>query len=355
MISLAGNLSEPREVGLDATVAALAKAEVVALKPVTGGGNNRVYRAELSDGRMVAAKCYPSQEEDPRDRLGLEFGGLSFLADQGVGQALPRPLAADREAGVALYEWIEGDAVSASDFAARRLGDVNQTLVLLAKLHDLRLAPGAKNLPPGSDPCFSGAELVAGIAGRRARLGEVAEDNELLRTFLCGEFDAALEETRQLVVRNYEAAGMNFDAAIPERERTLSPSDFGFHNARRREDGSLVFLDFEYFGWDDPAKLTADILMHPGMVLSTEEEAEFRKGLAEINREDETYEARLSALWPLFGLRWCLILLNEFLPERWFRRIYADGERDHEAAQAGQLDKAGAMLRRMCAEKEGKE
>ena len=91
--------------------------------------------------------------------------------------------------------------------------------------------------------------------------------------------------------------------------------------------------------------MTADILMHPGMVLSAEEEAKFRKGLAEINREDGSYGKRLSVLWPLFGLRWCLILLNEFLPERWFRRVYADGGRDCETAQARQLDKAEDMLR----------
>ena len=345
MISLAGKLSDSREAGLDATVAALAGAEVVALEPVKGGGNNRVYEAALADGRKVAAKCYPSHEEDSRDRLGVEFGGLGFLVQQGVGPALPRPLAADREAGVALYEWIEGEAVAASDPEARKPGDVDRALELLAKLHELRLAPGAKDMPPGSDPCFSGADLVAGIAWRRVRLGEMAEDNDSLQVFLSGKFDAALEEAAQQAARNYEAAGMDFNAAIPERERTLSPSDFGFHNARRRDDGSLVFLDFEYFGWDDPAKLTADILMHPGMVLNAEEDGQFRRGLADMYREDETYGIRLSTLWPLFGLRWCLILLNEFLTERWFRRAYADGGRDRETAQARQLDKAEAMLR----------
>ena len=346
MTSLAANPSNSGEAGLETTVAALAGADVLALEPVTGGGNNRVYGVELSDGRRVAAKCYPSQDEDPRDRLGVEFGGLSFLADQGVGRALPHPLAADREAGVALYEWIEGDAVSATDPAARRPGDVDQALAVLAKLHDLCLTPGAKDLPPGSDPCFSGADLVVGIAARRKRLGEVAEENDSLRAFLSGKLDAALEEATQRAVENYEAAGMDFYAAITEPERTLSPSDFGFHNARRREDGSLVFLDFEYFGWDDPAKLTADILMHPGTVLGTEEVAEFRAGLANIYRDGDGYDLRLSALWPLFCLRWCMILLNEFLPERWFRRAYADGGRDRETAQARQLEKSKAMLRR---------
>jgi hypothetical protein len=196
MISLAGNLSDPMETGLDATVAALAGAKVLALEPATGGGNNRVYRAALADGRMMAVKWYPSQEEDPRDRLGVEFGALSFLAEQGVSQALPRPLAANREAGVALYEWIEGVAVAANAPAARTGNDMNQALALLAELHRLRLAPGAEDLPSGSDPCFSGADLVTGIAGRRVRLGEVAEDNESLRAFLLERLDPREKQGR---------------------------------------------------------------------------------------------------------------------------------------------------------------
>ena len=41
-------------------------------------------------------------------------------------------------------------------------------------------------------------------------------------------------------------------------QRALSPSDFGLHNALRGQDGQLRFVDFEYFGWDDPVKLVSD-------------------------------------------------------------------------------------------------
>ncbi len=353
MISSAGTRPRESDSELVATVVALAGEQVMAFEAVGGGSNNRVYRACLGDGRLLAAKCYPSQKEDPRDRLGAEFGGLTFLAGKGLSRALPCPVAADHEAGVALYEWIEGEAVSATDPGARHSGDVDQALDLLAELHRLRLAPGAEDLPPGSDPCFSGADLAAGIASRRQRLGEVAEDHVPLRDFLLKQFDSAFEKATGKAREDYTSAGLDFSAPIAFENRTLSPSDFGFHNARRRENGSLVFLDFEYFGWDDPAKLTADILLHPGMVLSVDEEAEFQRGLAEINLEDSSYKPRLAALWHLFGLRWCLILLNEFLPERWFRRAYADGGLDRATARARQLDKSGAMLRRMEEAKDG--
>ena len=49
--------------------------------------------------------------------------------------------------------------------------------------------------------------------------------------------------------------------------RALSPSDFGLHNALRTKDGQLRFIDFEYFGWDDPVKLVSDTAIQPGSSL----------------------------------------------------------------------------------------
>ena len=45
-------------------------------------------------------------------------------------------------------------------------------------------------------------------------------------------------------------------------------------------------------------------------------------------------------------LLWCLILLNEFLPERWTRRAIAGDRDDREAAQATQLRKARDLFSR---------
>jgi hypothetical protein len=42
----------------------------------------------------------------------------------------------------------------------------------------------------------------------------------------------------------------------------ISPSDFGFHNAIRTASG-VRFIDFEFAGWDDPAKTLADFALQP--------------------------------------------------------------------------------------------
>jgi len=58
-----------------------------------------------------------------------------------------------------------------------------------------------------------------------------------------------------------------FKNNISNSNRILSPSDFGLHNTIS-EKKKLYFLDFEYFGWDDPIKLICDFFWHPGNNMS---------------------------------------------------------------------------------------
>lgn len=93
-------------------------------------------------------------------------------------------------------------------------------------------------------------------------------------------------------------------------------------------------------------KLTADVLLHPGMNLSPALKLRFLEGARALYGGDCAFVARLSALYPLFGLRWGAILLNEFLPERRRIRSHA-GELDPASAQVRQRGKAEALLARI--------
>jgi hypothetical protein len=140
------------------------------------------------------------------------------------------------------------------------------------------------------------------------------------------------------------AAGLDFRATLPQEKRSLVPSDFGFHNALRRADGTLGFVDFEYFGWDDPVKLTADVLHHPGTPLGSLQRDRFRSASLAIYGADASFGARLAALYPLFGLRWALIVLNEFLPDRWRLRVAAGETESWAQAKTRQLARARDLL-----------
>ena len=122
----------------------------------------------------------------------------------------------------------------------------------------------------------------------------------------------------------------------------ISSSDFGFHNALRCRHGHLVFVDFEYFGWDDPVKLVCDFLLHPAMDSSTTEKGQFWEGAKELFAADPAFQERFYLFYPYYALRWCMILLNEFLPERWQRRQAAGAVDNINDKKCDQLLKSQA-------------
>lgn len=318
---------------LDIATALLAAAPR-ALASVPGGGNNRLYRVEDAAGRAFALKTYMRNASETRDRLGHEWSGLDFLCRHGV-TCVPRPIAMHRADSAALYGWVEGGRVEVVGPA-----EIDAAVAFVAALKDLSLLPDATALPLAVEACLSAEELVNQVEWRLRRL--TAIEDPRLHAVLQQEVLPAQERVVAAVRAGYAAPHLAIAQVLPSERRTLSPSDFGFHNALTTASG-LVFLDFEYFGWDDPVKLVADFLHHPGMALDDAARRRFLSGARRVFADDPCFNLRLALLYPLYGLRWACILLNEFLPERWARRAYA-GAADRRAAEARQLAKARAKL-----------
>ena len=114
----------------------------------------------------------------------------------------------------------------------------------------------------------------------------------------------------------------------------------------RRPDGSLAFLDFEYFGWDDPVKLVGDAVWHPGSRLDRVGRARLLIGSRDIYADDTEFGLRLAARLPLLGLRWALIVLADFLPERRERRVRSGSVDSWADVKERQLAKARDFIAR---------
>jgi hypothetical protein len=91
----------------------------------------------------------------------------------------------------------------------------------------------------------------------------------------------------------------------------LSPSDFGFHNALRMRRGGWCFLDFEYAGIDDPAKLLCDAVARPGQTLP--EDA--LKMLCLYAGFSAEVGSRALQFLNLHRLKWACILVWRLTPE----------------------------------------
>ena len=177
-----------------------------------------------------------------------------------------------------------------------------------------------KNFPHASAACLSGKEIESQLKTRLDQLREVDDDE--LNSYLDEHLEKVLS---QMLARAQDIwPDQGFASPLDREFQILSPSDFGFHNILKCKEGKLVFYDFEYFGWDDPAKLVGDFVLHPGMNLTNSQKKHWIKGAEKIF--GSIMLRRMSLMWPLLGLCWCLILLNDFRQDYFLRRNGSAGE-----------------------------
>ncbi len=335
-------MSAPRE-DMDALHALLGRPADSAER-VGAGRNSRVYKVRCDEAEY-AAKFYFKPTADGRDRLQVEYSGLEFLWQRGV-RSIAQPVRADAGRQVALYRFVHGEPVSSSDASA---GDIDQLLSFVAALKAIEPDAQARALNPAAEAFFTVAGVVSNLHQRLARLEAVDAQGaayDALRRFLSGQFKPALQALG-------ERATAGSGSELAWEYRTLSPSDVGFHNSLRAAGGRLVFLDFEYFGWDDPAKTISDCLLHPMMRLAPERKKQMVAGFDSIFGADPGWSGRVRALYPLFALKWCMIMLNEFRLDQIERRRYVDRNAEEiQVIQMHQLEAARGLLERTLREQD---
>jgi hypothetical protein len=336
---------EPLTAGITSLMAAAGlPASRLRIDACDGGGNNRVFIVHAGSERFVA-KYYFRHPSDTRDRLAAEYGFLEYAVGCGV-PGVPRPLRCDPQRGLALYEFIDGRRIEAQELGASHV-DAAADFFLAINAPAFRGA--AARLPAASEACFAIEDHLALVDTRIGRLdgigGTAAVDADardfvgLLRRTWTGIRDsiaAAVDEGRS------GAQHAPLDDAI----RCVSPSDFGFHNALQRPDGSICFLDFEYAGRDDPAKMAGDFFAHPAVPVPGALKDRFITRTMGFSPDPGSLAARTRLLEPVFRTKWCCIMLNEFLPDAAQRRRFADPGADSEARRRIQLDKARQHLPR---------
>ncbi|MBX9628407.1 MAG: aminoglycoside phosphotransferase family protein [Gemmataceae bacterium] len=310
------------------------------LTPLAGGANNRVFRLDAGAGTFLL-KSYFRHPDDPRDRLGAEWAFARFAWDAGV-RCIPEPLAADPEAGLGLFEFVHGRALHGTTAGEPA---VDQALAFFRLLR--RAKDRAAGLPDASESCFRLSDHLATVERRVSRLRTFAVGGAVDQT-AAGFVDAELVPAwRQVVAdarRNAGAYGLPLDRPLEAADRCPSPSDFGFHNALLAHDGRLRFLDFEYAGWDDPAKLVCDFFCQPAVPAPASAFERFARGVAAEFAAPAVHLARATLLRPVYRVKWVCIMLNEFLPVGLNRRAFAGTVAEQEARKANQLAKARAAL-----------
>ena len=256
----------------------------MAAERIEGRGNSKIFKIESNAG-TVALKVYPDRAIDDRPRQNTEWSALSFLRQNKL--QVPVPIRINQVVNWSLIEWIEGENANnkASSFIDRAADFIRALTVAGKSLASKDLFGSA------TEACLTPNLIESQIRGRFKSLSEVEDIG--LRKFV--DQDLAPAFTR--VAENAsKTLGSSYEAALGESHWALSPSDFGLHNAIVTSSNDLMFFDFEYFGWDDPVKLTSDFCLHPGMSLKIEEQRLWIFEMQKIFGGDSSFLKRLTAL-----------------------------------------------------------
>lgn len=314
--------------------------ENVSIEPIAGGGNNKIYLVSVGGGKYIL-KHYFRHKDDKRNRLESEFLFTSFAWNHGI-RHVAEPIAQDKASSVCIFRFVEGGRYKPGDIDKK---EIEQALSFFRELNRYKTSPDAGTLPNASEACFSIEGHIRLVDSRIDRLKEIEVGDDIDKDAL--EFVNGELAGRWLIVRKgiLSRAGHNkisITERISSEDTVISPSDFGFHNAIVGDDGIIRFIDFEYAGWDDPAKTVGDFFSQVAVPVPMEYFEKFIETVSGCVYNAEQTVTRIRLLLPLYRIKWCCIVLNHFLRIDRERKVFAvhDAmEKKHE-----QLDKANRLL-----------
>jgi hypothetical protein len=307
------------------------------LEPVPGGANNRAWRVE-ADGGPFLLKQYYHQQPPARDRFASERAFYAYAAARAPA-TIPRALKWDDTRHAALFQFVQGRKLTPAEVSDARIAEA---LDFFRALNQPQ--PDSKiKLPEAAEACFRVADHLA-LVGKRVQrllaLPAVGSDSlaNAAREFVAKD----LAQAWRAIEARVRQCAVSLDATSPAR--CVSPSDFGFHNALLESSSHLRFFDFEYAGWDDPAKTIGDFLCQPEIPVGLPRRDVVTASIASLFPADTALPERAASLLPVYQIKWCCILLNDFLPDDRRRREFALSTSETSARLHRQLDRARTAL-----------
>ena len=314
---------------------------VLNLEMIASGGNNQTYHV-FSERSSYIVKYYFRHQDDLRDRLSSEYLFLQHCGKT-ASKWTPIPLAADFEKGIALYEFIGGRKVEEKDL---NLTVINQATEFFVTLNQISSRDSAKALPLASEACFSIKDHLDLVTSRILKLEAIDSGDQegSGAKSLVSEINAEMVTVSNLIQEDAQKHNDDIHAPLTEENRCISPSDFGFHNAILKEDGSIIFIDFEYAGWDDPAKMVGDFFSQLAVPVPDIYFESFLREVMTPFADPGSLIRRARYLKPVYQIKWFCIALNIFLPVHLMRRKHSNPNLNAKELKKAQISKAESIL-----------
>ncbi|HJJ42269.1 MAG TPA: aminoglycoside phosphotransferase family protein [Methanocorpusculum sp.] len=317
------------------------------MTPFERGGNNKVYLITINDVPKYIMKEYFQSKSDTRNRFLAEKTFLLYCDGLGIG-CVPKVIAEDCDNGILIIEYISGHKIKAEELKPKH---VYSAIRYLSDINRRDFSCNSFDYPlSAAEACFSINDHIHTVERRIDALLDVIPKSSIdfeMRDFIIKDVIPIWDVILQNILNLEKKGVVSLDYILSKEEMCISPSDFGFHNAIETDDNRLYFIDFEYAGLDDPVKMICDVFCQPEVPVPYEYFNIFSDCFfSDVFKQD--FNLRLHVLFPVHMIKWCCIMLNEFLPHVLERRLFADESIDIGQRQAAQLKKARLMYMRCC-------
>ena len=271
------------------------------VKALTGGANNRGY--QVTDGhKNWFLKSFSPLHTHSEIKLLNEFSFSEHLWKNGI-KSIPQPIAYSEDNLVSLYSFVKGDTIQSADH--------NKVMSAIKFISDINQFPSSAYKVSIASESPNSLYEFANIVERRLQRFHNAKPQ--------GKLTKLLENISIRTATIKQQLPMSW--RVESERNILSPSDFGFHNALEMNDKQLIFFDFEYAGLDTPWKLVSDFFAQPAIPVDIKYLSEFISlpSFSFIGNDQNVFKV----IFELTQLKWCLIMLNEFLPDIQKRRQFS--------------------------------
>ena len=311
----------------------------LSIERLPGGINNQVFRCGSDDQKWVI-KGYGPVIPGQRDRMQAEVEFLKFT-EAVVPKCTPKVLQIDLERRCIVIENIDGEAFREGEAPSN--SELVEAVTFFRQLNSERgLAKETIHL-----------EAAEGFLSLRKHLQNVRDRYEILTyehldvelrprahnllIHLGRELDQTEGVTRKLIDQDFLADEIDPDS------RCISPSDFGFHNAIRTSRG-IYFFDFEFSGWDDPAKTIQDFILQPRVPVIQKISPLLNAFPKNIQLD---LQRRCTVLAPILKLKWLCIILSVLQQKRLDNMLIIMPEEEAQTLINKRLEKAESYLERI--------
>jgi hypothetical protein len=250
-------------------------------------GNNKIKRF-TNDKYDLIIKFFNNDNSIKQER---EVYFIEYLSDNGV-TCIPKLFAYSFEKKYTIFHFIDGSSSKTELDLSAILPFANFINLINNKLDHKNYKYNA------IDSAYSDKEHFHNVYQRLSLYIEFAKKNNDL------DYEEKIFNNCKIFLDKY------FDENKPlsssKNEIILSPSDFGIHNSIFNNN-MYYFIDFEFAGLDDPAKLICDFMLHPKNNLKKESMRLFTDNLFFYSK---SISKRIELLFPIYIIKWILIILN---------------------------------------------